>query len=1136
MRHFAHLSCVGLAATWMLLNSAPAGAVAPADDVSGLEMVASPPSLSAPAAHAASAPDAASHAFGTALESVTSQGWLTSWNLATGLPHRATPASYDAALSARVVPAGSTSPSREAMLDARAVEAMAREFYDTLQLLDGRLPLGDQLRPFVIEKQGGVWWTIFEQTLDGLPVEGARADFRFSADGHLLFYGLSLIPDAEPVGAALLDVAAAHDVAIASLVREGLRFDVLQPSAVNGVVASAVLERDRVLAAGPVLSPYLTYLPVYSNDGLLVELHLVQVVRTDVSNPPARFRTYVDAVTGDVLRRENEFHYLDISGHASSSVRPTNPFDAPVDLDQRDLRVTALGVGDVITNEDGTFSLTTPDALPRTVQSTLSGSFAHIDDAGGTQPLYQAVQTPGTPFELHFDDSNSHAAERDGFHHTNVVHAWQKSIDPSFTGTDYEMNVRVNISQTCNAFWDGSGINFYSAGGGCQNTAEIADVVYHEYGHGTNQFAYAPGSPSGAEHEGMADYQAASITNQPNIGLGFYGNGTILRTCDNNRQWPAPECGGEVHCVGEVIAGALWHMRENLVDRLGQTAGVELSDDLFHYARFGRDNTFEGYYFDLLAVDDDNGTLADGTPHDTQIVSAFDRHNIGPGWTLEILHAQLSDTDDEVTPRSVRAVFSSPAEISPGSPTLYYATGPIGGSHGAFTSVAMTATAEIREFEGFIPAQSWGIEVSYYLAGAADTLGITATLPAGAPGTVFTYKVEEDTQVPQVMHESLADKSAAIWPVLARAEVTDNQSIGSVEVEWLVNGSARPTFELAPDEGDLFDGAFSAGVSEGDQVDYRVKASDGATPPNVTYVPSSGYLQFDIVHDYADEMEDGIQDWTHAVGTDGFVDSWHLSTERNVTPGGSHSWKFGQVGGGYLDGSDGVLLTAPVALGDGATLTFQHWLDAEDDANNTAWDGALLEISTDGGSSWAVLPPVGGYTHTIIENPASPFPAGYPCWSGSFNWRSEQFDLAAYSGNVVQIRFRFGSDGFVTGQGWFVDSMLLDPGEGGVSSTPGALLPTRTELLGALPNPYRGTGIGTEVRFRLAESADVTLEVLDVAGRRVRSLVHDSMDAGSHSVVWDARNDHGSRLGSGVYFLRLSHGTTELSRKVLIAR
>ena len=96
----------------------------------------------------------------------------------------------------------------------------------------------------------------------------------------------------------------------------------------------------------------------------------------------------------------------------------------------------------------------------------------------------------------------------------NVVHDYAKFLEPGFTGVDYVMPVAVNINQTCNAYWDGNGVNFYAAGGGCPNTATMPDVVFHEYGHGINDKLYIQyGSPSGmnngALHEGLADVDVA---------------------------------------------------------------------------------------------------------------------------------------------------------------------------------------------------------------------------------------------------------------------------------------------------------------------------------------------------------------------------------------------------------------------------------------------------------------------------------------------------------------------------------------------------------------------------------------------------------------------------------------------------
>src|SRR5262249_41216143 len=137
--------------------------------------------------------------------------------------------------------------------------------------------------------------------------------------------------------------------------------------------------------------------------------------------------------------------------------------------------------------------------------------------------------------------TNSQDAERDAYISVNVAHDHIKTVEPGFTGLDYEMPTAVNIlTQTCNAFWNGTGVNFFAAGDGCVNTATVADVVYHEYGHGINDRVYAPvgGMMNGALHEGTADLNAAFLRDDPLIGKGFTGPGTFLRSVANTNRWP----------------------------------------------------------------------------------------------------------------------------------------------------------------------------------------------------------------------------------------------------------------------------------------------------------------------------------------------------------------------------------------------------------------------------------------------------------------------------------------------------------------------------------------------------------------------------------------------------------------------
>ena len=191
---------------------------------------------------------------------------------------------------------------------------------------------------------------------------------------------------------------------------------------------------------------------------------------------------------------------------------------------------------------------------------------------------------------------NSIAGERDTYYHANVIHDLAKSIHSGLTGADYVMPAKVNIGSEdsywpCNAYWDYTGINLFSAGGGCAATDQMADVVYHEYGHGLQQFIYDPYSPnysSSGLSEGCSDYWGMTLTNSPCLGNGFFGEGTCLRDGNNTLQYPANSCGGAVHCLGEYIMGATWKMRENLIELHGYENGVAISDELFYWGQTGR--------------------------------------------------------------------------------------------------------------------------------------------------------------------------------------------------------------------------------------------------------------------------------------------------------------------------------------------------------------------------------------------------------------------------------------------------------------------------------------------------------------------------------------------------------------------
>lgn len=81
------------------------------------------------------------------------------------------------------------------------------------------------------------------------------------------------------------------------------------------------------------------------------------------------------------------------------------------------------------------------------------------------------------------------------------------------------------------------------------------------------------------------------------------------------------------------------------------------------------------------------------------------------------------------------------------------------------------------------------------------------------------------------------------------------------------------------------------------------------------------------------------------------------------------------------------------------------------------------------------------------------------------------------------------------------------------------------------PNPFSDLSV---IRYTLPRAGEVTLEVHNMAGRRVRQLVRGELQcAGGHVVSWNGRDDRGRPVASGVYFCRLVMGSDSVARKMI---
>ncbi len=96
-----------------------------------------------------------------------------------------------------------------------------------------------------------------------------------------------------------------------------------------------------------------------------------------------------------------------------------------------------------------------------------------------------------------------------------------------------------------------------------------------------------------------------------------------------------------------------------------------------------------------------------------------------------------------------------------------------------------------------------------------------------------------------------------------------------------------------------------------------------------------------------------------------------------------------------------------------------------------------------------------------------------------------------------------------------------------------AELPTQFTLHQNYPNPFNPS---TTIRFDLPEAEAVSLKIFNSVGRLVRTLATGDYTAGAYKIVWDARNDAGQRVSSGVFMYELRAGSFVAQRKLLLMK
>ena len=146
-------------------------------------------------------------------------------------------------------------------------------------------------------------------------------------------------------------------------------------------------------------------------------------------------------------------------------------------------------------------------------------------------------------------------------------------------------------------------------------------------------------------------------------------------------------------------------------------------------------------------------------------------------------------------------------------------------------------------------------------------------------------------------------------------------------------------------------------------------------------------------------------------------------------------------------------------------------------------------------------------------------------------WQERYIDLTGYAGADAYIAFRHHSsaDEFVIK----IDDVLLYSTDQNVSDRDISILPTKTTLGINYPNPFNPT---TTIAYTVAKEGNVKIDVYNIRGQKVKTIVDDNHIVGYFKVEWNGKDENERDVASGVYFYRMQAEAFSETKRMLLLK
>lgn len=501
------------------------------------------------------------------------------------------------------------------------------------------------------------------------------------------------------------------------------------------------------------------------------------------------------------------------------------------------------------------------------------------------------------------------------------------------------------------------------------------------------------------------------------------------------------------------------------------------------------------------------------------------------GWKNTVLDFNKPKDSEEKKPIVFELNIESDTKIKSDDIFVYYSSDVLSNE---LDSIPLIRDAESGIYTAILNP-SFETGTIYYYVSAKDVYNRTFYLPTETPEEFYSVTIGPDNESPEIEHEEIPYYLSYGQAINFSANVDDNLGVESVFVELSLNGIEQERFELTNDSSTQYSGVFdfdSNLLNDGDEIQYRIVATDASSGKNKTISPADSLYSFVIEKIF--EPATGFFSDFNASSRDFIISDFDIYTEEGFENGALHSphpYQSPNDNNKFFEFS--TLLKYPIILSDNSIMRFDEVVLVEPGelfssyGDDNFWDYVIIEGSTDFGETW--LPVADGYdsgnyeswneAYTDMSDNPDPEIIGNPDL-----YITRQIDLLENgnfnSGDTVMFRFRLFSDPYANGWGWAIDNLRIQTP---VSSPQMTLSPGNISVY---PNPVN------DILNISVQSEDIIenlrVEIFNMFGQKLETINRNNI-FGNYRVETDF-----SSYKNGMYLVIVKENGKQVYSKKII--